>query len=75
MPSKASRRRDCCWVSARVRDLSPLNMIGSEPSVRQCWCLTIKVYVDRETSHTVGDDNAVFPFNGLVRDSFGQVHC
>lgn len=29
IPSSASRSRDCCWVSASVRALNPLNMIGS----------------------------------------------
>lgn len=30
IPSKARRSRDCCWVSARVRALKPLKMMGSE---------------------------------------------
>lgn len=69
MPSKASRKRDCCWVSARVSDLRPLKMMGS----RTHEALAGLHGILYSAVHTVCDHDTVLALDSLVRNGFGKV--
>lgn len=68
IPSSASRRSDCCWESASVKLLRPLNIMGSKKREMGSLSMVSKCL------HTVCDHNTIFALNGFVRDGFCEIN-
>lgn len=69
IPSKASRKRDCCCVSASVSDLRPLKMMGSKTRIP---LVELHILVN-SAIHTVCDNDTILALNSFIRHGLGQV--